>query len=275
MARKNEAPAYESRPPKSRPAPDSMMRNASFTHWKAGLGEAKRMSERYAHGSITRVRIAPAERPAMFQSRISALRFAAAGLALGAGLALAGCQTTNPVQVTRFHLAQPIAAGSFSVESVPMAGPGSPLAPDSLELASYGDIVAQELTHYGFTRAASPANSELTVSVMTDRGTRPDPRPGSSVSFGVGGASFGRHTGFGGGVGTTVPIGSRERFIVGTRMMVQIKRHSDGTVIWEGRAMTEAKGQSPDASPQAAVAKLAHALFTGFPGESGRTITVK
>ena len=156
MARKNEAPAYESRPPKSRPAPDSMMRNASFTHWKAGLGEAKRMSERYAHGSITRVRIAPAERPAMFQSRISALRFAAAGLALGAGLALAGCQTTNPVQVTRFHLAQPIAAGSFSVESVPMAGPGSPLAPDSLELAAYGDIVAQELTHYGFTRAASP-----------------------------------------------------------------------------------------------------------------------
>ena len=91
----------------------------------------------------------------------------------------------------------------------------------------------------------------------------------------IGGASFGRHTGFGGGVGTTVPIGSRERFIVGTRMMVQIKRHSDGTVIWEGRAMTEAKGQSPDASPQAAVAKLAHALFTGFPGESGRTITVK
>ncbi len=224
-----------------------------------------------------RVRIALVERSAMFQSRSFALRFAAAGLALGAGLALAGCETTGggPVQVTRFHLAQPIASGSFSIESVPMAGPGSPLAPSSLELGAYGDIVAQELSHYGFTRAGSPANSELTVSVMTDRGTRPDPRPGSSVSFGIGGASFGRHSGFGGDVGTTVPLGSRERFIVGTRMMIQIKRHSDGTVIWEGRAMTEAKGQSADASPQAAVAKLAHALFLGFPGESGRTITVK
>jgi hypothetical protein len=211
----------------------------------------------------------------MFQSRTSALRVAATGLVLGAGLALAGCQTTNPVQVTRFHLAQPIAPGSFSVESVPMAGPGSPLAPSSLELGAYGDIVAQELSHYGFARADSPANSELTVSVMTDRGTRPDTSQGSSLSFGIGGASFGRHTGVGGGVGTTVPLGSRERFIVGTRMMIQIKRRSDGTVIWEGRAFTEAKGQSADASPQAAVAKLAHALFLGFPGESGRTITVK
>jgi len=58
-------------------------------------------------------------------------------------------------------------------------------------------------------------------------------------------------------------------------MQVQIKRRSDGTAIWEGRAMTEAKGQSPDASPQAAVAKLAHAMFAGFPGESGKTISVK
>lgn len=209
----------------------------------------------------------------MIQSRIP-LRLV---LTLGGALALAGCTTTNPVQVTRFHLAQPLAPGSFSIESMPAAGPGSPVAPDSIELNTYSDIVAGELTHLGFTRADGPGHSELTVSVMVDRGTRRDPNAGgSSVSFGIGGASFGRRSGFGGGVGTTVPIGNRqERFIVGTRMQVQIKRRSDGTAIWEGRAMTEAKGQSPDASPQAAVARLAHALFTGFPGESGRTITVK
>ena len=209
----------------------------------------------------------------MIQSRIP-LRFA---LALGGTLALAGCETANPVQVTRFHLAQPLAPGSFSIESMPAAGPGSPMAPDSIELNTYSDIVAGELTRLGYTRAQGPGSSELTVSVLVDRGTRPDYNAGgSSVSFGIGGASFGRHSGIGGGVGTTVPLGNRqERFIVGTRMQVQIKRRSDGTAIWEGRAMTEAKGQSPDASPQAAVTKLAHALFTGFPGESGRTITVK
>jgi hypothetical protein len=215
----------------------------------------------------------------MALSRPSALRFAALGLTLGGALALAGCDTTGggPVQVTRFHLAVPIAPGSFTIDTMPAAGPGSPMAPDGLELATYSDVVAGELSHYGFSRAATPANAELAVAVTLDRGSRPDMRQsGSSVSFGIGGGSFGRHSAVGGGVGTTVPIGqNKERFIIGTRMMVQIKRRSDGTVIWEGRGMTEAKGQSPDASPQAAVAKLAHAVFLGFPGESGRTITVK
>ena len=195
-------------------------------------------------------------------------------LAAGGALALAGCQTAYPTQVTRFHLAQPIAPGSFSIQAMPAMGPGSPVAPDSIELNSYSDIVAGELTRLGFTRADGPGSSELTVFV--ERGTRPDPNAGgSAISFGIGGASFGRHSAVGGGVGTTVPLSRQEHFIVGTRMQVQIKRRSDGTAIWEGRAMTEAKGSAPDASPQAAVAKLAHALFTGFPGESGRTISVK
>ncbi len=199
-------------------------------------------------------------------------------LMLGGALAIAGCSTTGggSTQVTRFHLAQPIAPGSFSIESTPMMGPGSPMAPDSIELNTYSDIVAGELTHLGFTRAQGAGTSELTVSVMVDRGTRPDPNSGgSSISFGIGGGSFGRRSAVGGGVGTTVPLSHDQRFIVGTRMQVQIKRRSDGTAIWEGRAMTEAKGQSPDASPQAAVTKLAHALFTGFPGTSGTTINVK
>lgn len=214
----------------------------------------------------------------MVMPRRSALRFATAGLALGGALALAGCDTTQPVQVTRFHLAQPIAPGSFAVETAAMGGPGGPVAPDSIELSTYNDIVAGELTRLGFTRAPTVAASELVVSVSVDRGARPDPRPhGAALSVGIGGGGFvGRHTALGGDVGTTVPIGGNQpHFLVGTRMMVQIKRRSDGTAIWEGRAMTEAKGQAPDASPQAAVAKLAHALFVGFPGESGRTINVK
>jgi hypothetical protein len=207
-------------------------------------------------------------------------------LPLCAALALAGCDTTagGPVQVTRFHLAEPIAPGSFSVTATPAEGPGSPMAPDSLELKSYADAVGAELTRLGFTPAADPTAAEIAVSVIVDRGSRPDPRPhGATVGFGIGGGSFGggygRHSGgfgVGGDVGTTVPIGGNGvHYIVGTRMQVQIKRRSDGSTIWEGRAMTEASGTSAAASPQAAVTKLAHALFTGFPGESGRTVTVK
>jgi hypothetical protein len=218
----------------------------------------------------------------MSRSRIPAFRLALGG-ALLAGLTLSGCSTTGggPVQVTRFHLDQPIAPGAIAVETGPAIGaasaPGSPMAPDSLELSTYNNIVAGELARVGFTAAPDPAKAELIATVSVDRGSRPDMRPhGAAVSFGIGGASFGRRSGFGGDVGTTVPIGDHsERFIVGTRMMVQIKRRSEGTVIWEGRAVTEAPGQAVDSQPQPAVAKLARALFAGFPGQSGRTITVK
>lgn len=218
----------------------------------------------------------------MSRPRITTFR-ATLGGALLAGLALSGCSTTGggPVQVTRFHLDQPIAAGAIAVETGPAIGaagaPGSPVAPDSLELATYNNVVAAELGRIGFTRAGDPATAELVATVSVDRGSRPDMRPhGAAVSFGIGGASFGRHSAVGGDVGTTVPIGDHSpRFVVGTRMMVQIKRRSEGTVIWEGRAVTEAPGQSPESQPQAAVAKLAHALFTGFPGQSGSTIMVK
>jgi hypothetical protein len=60
-----------------------------------------------------------------------------------------------------------------------------------------------------------------------------------------------------------------------TDLTVQIRRRSDATVIWEGHAQTNASGEAPEAQASAAAAKLSHALFLGFPGESGRTITVK
>jgi hypothetical protein len=211
----------------------------------------------------------------MILSRASILRSAA----LAAAVSLAGCATTggSPVQVTRFHLDQPIAPGSFAVETGLTEGRPPALGPDSLESKSYNDIVAGEMTHLGFTPAASLTAAELVATVNVDRGTREDyRRGGGGISLGIGGASFGRHSGIGLGTGVTVPVGGNQaHYIVGTRMRVQIKRTSDGTVIWEGRAMTEAPAASDAGQPAVAVATLAHAMFMGFPGESGHTITVK
>ena len=50
---------------------------------------------------------------------------------------------------------------------------------------------------------------------------------------------------------------------------------SDGTVIWEGHAQTANDAAAPDAQANAEAAKLANAIFRDFPGESGRTITVR
>jgi hypothetical protein len=56
---------------------------------------------------------------------------------------------------------------------------------------------------------------------------------------------------------------------------VSIRRRSDTSVFWEGRAQTEARAGSPEAYSATAVERLAEALFRDFPGESGRTISVR
>ncbi|HWL47594.1 MAG TPA: DUF4136 domain-containing protein [Sphingomonadaceae bacterium] len=184
-------------------------------------------------------------------------------------LALAGCAArTPPVDVTRFHLDQPVAPAPFVVE------PRDGNAADSLEFSVYADAVRAALTRLGFSAAPDLAHSELVAVVdiqSTARQTLPRRSP---VSVGLGGGSFGGGVGLGGGV--SFPIGkAKSGEVVSTELSVQIKRRSEGTVIWEGRARGEARIGTPYGAPGTMATRLSDALFTGFPGESGRTITVQ
>ena len=181
-------------------------------------------------------------------------------------LMLPGCMSAPGVQVTRFHLNQPIAPGQISVEPMMAQDRGSP------EFQTYANIIGGELAKIGFTEAPGLAKSEQVAVIQVDRMFFDGP-PKSSFSIGIGGGSFGYHGGAGGSVGTT--IAGKPTQNVATRLIVQIKRRSDGTTIWEGRAETSARFGQPEAQPTAAVQHLASAMFEGFPGVSGRTITVK
>jgi len=181
-------------------------------------------------------------------------------------LALAGCSTGPGVQVTRFHLNQPIATGQISVEPMMAADHGSP------EFQTYANIVGSELARIGFTEAPGLAKSEQVAVIQVDRMFFDGP-PRSSFSIGIGGGNYGWHGGAGGSVGTT--FAGKPTQNVATRLIVQIKRRSDGTTIWEGRAETHARFGTPESQPAAAVQHLASAVFQGFPGVSGRTISVK
>jgi len=181
-------------------------------------------------------------------------------------LALAGCSTGPGVQVTRFHLNQPIATGQISVEPMMAADRGSP------EFQTYASIVGSELARIGFSEAPGLAKSEQVAVIQVDRMFFDGP-PKSSFSIGIGGGSYGWHGGAGGSVGTT--FAGKPTQNVATRLIVQIKRRSDGTTIWEGRAETHARFGTPEAQPAAAVQHLASAVFEGFPGVSGRTISMK
>ena len=184
--------------------------------------------------------------------------------AIGIGLAAAGAGARQTAEVTRFHLGEPIARSTVKLEAA------DPRDTGSLEFASYADAVAHELTAQSFVVANDPASAYvgvINVTVAARAG-----RPRGSFSIGIGGGSFGRGGGVGGGV--AVPVaGGRPTDIRATTLGLQLKRRSDGSIVWEGRATTEAQGPAGD--PSRAVPLLARVLLTDFPGPRGQTIRVK
>ncbi|WHO39833.1 hypothetical protein PMI04_004375 [Sphingobium sp. AP49] len=184
-------------------------------------------------------------------------------------LSLAACTTVPSAEVTRFHTGNPARTGTIAIEEMP----GNPDI--SLEFRTYAAAVGQQLQQVGFSPVTGNA-SDYVARVAFSRSFRPtgngyNDKP---VSVGVGGAvGSGGYSGLGLGVG--INLSGKPKDIVTTEMQVQIRKRSDSTAIWEGRAYTQAREGSPAAQPAAAAQKLAAALIGGYPGESGRTITVK
>ncbi|GAA0657730.1 hypothetical protein FHT00_002227 [Sphingomonas insulae] len=194
-------------------------------------------------------------------------------LAIGIGAAaLAGCATTAPLpptEVIRYHLGEPIARGTVSVE--PLSGG----APASLEFKTYAAAVQGELLKVGYSVPAQGGTPDYVATVGFTRTSQEGPPRQSPISIGIGGGGFsggrrGGGVGLGGGVGFPIGGGRPTQLLV-AELSVTIKRRSDQSPVWEGRAqgVSDIKGADQQAG------KLAHALFTGFPGQSGRTITVK
>jgi hypothetical protein len=194
---------------------------------------------------------------------------------LGTAVLLSGCMagpSLGPVEATRYHLGQPIATASVAIE--PMTTNAASVSP---EFMTYADAVRAELARLGYSPVAG-APSDYVAAVSFLRTSRGYVRRRSPVSIGVGGGGFtgggGGGVGLGGGV--SLPVGGgRADEMVATELRVQLKRRSDNTVVWEGRATTETLGNAPTTQPGATAQRLAGALFKGFPGESGITITVK
>lgn len=199
-------------------------------------------------------------------------------LAAALALPLSACATAiPPVEVTRFHVDNPARSGSIAVEEMP----GNPDI--SLEFRTYAAAVSQELQRVGFTAAPASDRSDYVALVSFRRSFRPSGIDRSSdrpVSVEVGGglgSGGGRRGGtFGGlGVGVGINLSGKPKDIVTTELHVQLRRRADSAAVWEGRASTEARQGTPAAQPGISAQKLAAALIGGYPGESGRTITVK
>ena len=70
-------------------------------------------------------------------------------------------------------------------------------------------------------------------------------------------------------------LGGGPKRMADLQLFVRIDNAATGQALWEGRALTAVPVKAPANQPSLAAAKLAEALFKDFPGESGRTISVK
>jgi hypothetical protein len=185
---------------------------------------------------------------------------------------LAGCASSGGgwrgADVTRFHLGQPVARGQIAVEPFSTGDPTSP------EFRTYAAAVERELARLGWNVVDTVGQSEQVALVEIERGSYQGAPRRSPVSVGVGGGTGS----YGGGVGVGVGInlgGGKSGRVEAVMLQVRIKRRSDGTVFWEGRAETAARADRPEGQPVVIADRLAEALFRDFPGQSGQSIRVK
>ena len=182
---------------------------------------------------------------------------------LAAAFALAACASGGPgkrpaaggIEVARFHLGDPVARAQIAVEPFDKADGNRP------EYPAYAAAVGRQLSRLGWQVVPTTTQSEQIALIDLEQGSR-------EAVAALSAARIGR------GVSGSAPTGTSAG-ITATLLEVAIRRRSDGTVFWEGRAVGEARTGSPEAARTAAVERLAEALFRDFPGESGRTIRLK
>jgi predicted small secreted protein len=186
--------------------------------------------------------------------RNAALALAATLAACTTGAGGGGSVRTGGIEVGRFHLGEPIAHAQIAVEPFDRADAASP------DFAAASAAVARQLGRLGWTVVNTTGQSEQIALVALQSGSREAIAARSAARVGRGFAS---------GPATTAPGGNA------SLLEVAIRRRSDGTVFWEGRALSDARPGSSEPVGAAAAERLATALFRDFPGESGRIIRVK
>ena len=183
-------------------------------------------------------------------------------------LALAACATLPTADVTRFHLSQPIPLDTVSVVAMNAA--------PTLEEAAKLKAVADELAKLGFQPIPNDGSSAYIATLKAEQSSREGMAESRSpINIGIGGGSFGRNVGVSGGM--NFPVGGGERAgprVLGNLVMLELKRRSDNTIVWEGRAMQEVSAKDAAASPGIGIPRLVRALFDGFPGPSGEMVKV-
>ena len=192
---------------------------------------------------------------------------------LTAALMVTGCATAPasfPTEVTRYRADE---VGRGTIALVPDEG-----IDNGPEYQVYALAVGDALTKQGYTLVPDGSKSVYVAKIGFHTEARPV-RERSPFRIGLGGGTWSGNGGGGGvglGGGVSFPIGrGRDREDALSMLSVKINQRQGDLGVWEGRAQSRAIGVVGNAVADKLAPKLATALFTGFPGDSGRTIEVK
>ena len=168
-------------------------------------------------------------------------------------LALGGCATGLPTQVSRFQ-AMPAPAGqTFAIQAADPEDRGG------LEFSRYAELVRRHMIAQGYSEASSPQQASLIVSLgygVDDGRQQVVSRPALGYSrFG-----YDRY-----GYGDELDV-----YTVYTSYLDMDIRRPDGQAVFEGTA----RARSRTDELGVLVPNLIEAMFTGFPGNSGETVKI-
>lgn len=201
-------------------------------------------------------------------------RFTCSAAVAVTALTLSACATTpytGPVEVTRF-VAPPAERAGLGSGTIALTFPET--ISNEAARRAFADAVGAELRRLGYTVVPEGAPASQTAAIRTNRSpiTAAEPERRGPVSVGVGGQTGSFGSGLGMGVGINLG-GGREGASAMTELAVRIAR-SDGDTLWEGRAQIATGIKSPYGQVDTSARTLAAALFQGFPGGNGETVTI-
>lgn len=168
------------------------------------------------------------------------------------------------VEVTRFHAAErldSVGKGNIAIIAVDAE------QQSSAAYRAFSAALSRELVALGYTIVDDPLSAEQTARLayrIIDPAEEKDP----FLSAGGPTGAFGRSV----GVGLNIPFGGPRSDVLTYRLDVRLSDAQSDKAIWEGRAIQQAQIGTRGTDPEFFAPILAHALFNGFPGESGKTI---
>ena len=181
-----------------------------------------------------------------------------------------GTAREGKIDVARFRAEGPggeaLGKGTIGVIAAPVeVGAGDPR-----DLATFEAAVVDQLAKAGYDVAtADPTGGQVTELRLRRAVVEPEEAPHKPVSgaMTMGVSNHGSMM----GMALAVDLSKPRKALVSTRLEVRIKDRKSDAALWEGRAEIVTREGDARWGDQAIAARLAAALFDGFPGRTGET----